>query len=247
MSTIKVDTIATRTGSGNITASNTIAGTSATLSGTLAVTGTTTRSAITSTGRHEVNFNGVKQFCIFKYTDTGGGNLASFGQFYNPSNALIGNIQNANNTGIHLNVGTNGSVVFDQIGYVAANALDDYEEGSWTPVCGTHSNVTGSYSVQLGRYVKIGDFCHLIFNLTINSAFILVQLVLVLLSVVYLFLPAYDASLYAGGHIGYYFNINHTDTGKTLVYQIPSGSSLTMELKGVGDNGGSIFLRNDGY
>ena len=40
MSTIKVDTIATRTGSGNITASNTIAGTSATLSGTLAVTGT---------------------------------------------------------------------------------------------------------------------------------------------------------------------------------------------------------------
>tara|TARA_B100001027_G_scaffold214422_1_gene186596 strand:+ start:543 stop:1466 length:924 start_codon:yes stop_codon:yes gene_type:complete len=37
MSTIKVDTIATRTGSGNITASNTIAGTSATLSGTLGV------------------------------------------------------------------------------------------------------------------------------------------------------------------------------------------------------------------
>ena len=42
MSTIKVDTIATRTGSGNITASNTIAGTSATLSGTLGVTGAST-------------------------------------------------------------------------------------------------------------------------------------------------------------------------------------------------------------
>ncbi len=42
MSTIKVDTIATRTGSGNITASNTIAGTSATLSGTLGITGNTT-------------------------------------------------------------------------------------------------------------------------------------------------------------------------------------------------------------
>jgi len=42
MSTIKVDTIATRTGSGNITASNTIAGTSATLSGTLGVTGDAT-------------------------------------------------------------------------------------------------------------------------------------------------------------------------------------------------------------
>ena len=45
MSTIKVDTIATRTGSGNITASNTIAGTSATLSGTLGVTGTSTLSS----------------------------------------------------------------------------------------------------------------------------------------------------------------------------------------------------------
>ena len=42
MSTIKVDTIATRTGSGNITASNTIAGTSSTLSGTLGVTGDAT-------------------------------------------------------------------------------------------------------------------------------------------------------------------------------------------------------------
>ena len=41
MSTIKVDTIATRTGSGNITASNTIAGTSATLSGDLTVDTTT--------------------------------------------------------------------------------------------------------------------------------------------------------------------------------------------------------------
>ena len=42
MSTIKVDTIQTRTGSGNITASNTIAGTNLTASGTLDVTGTTT-------------------------------------------------------------------------------------------------------------------------------------------------------------------------------------------------------------
>jgi len=50
MSTIKVDTIATRTGSGNITASNTIAGTSATLSGTLGVTGTSTLSGNATVG-----------------------------------------------------------------------------------------------------------------------------------------------------------------------------------------------------
>ena len=161
MSTIKVDTIATRTGSGNITASNTIAGTSATLSGTLGVTGTTTTAAITSTGRHDVNFNGSSTQA-FKYTDTGGGNLASFGQFYNPSNALIGNIQNANNTGIHLNVGTNGSIVFDQIGYTAANALDDYEEGTWTPDIRNADNAN-TFSTEIGRYVKIGSVVYIYF------------------------------------------------------------------------------------
>jgi hypothetical protein len=45
----------------------------------------------------------------------------------------------------------------------AANTLDDYEEGTWTP---TFSNIgTGTYAVQIGRYTKIGDlvyvFCHI--------------------------------------------------------------------------------------
>ena len=44
-----------------------------------------TTAAITSTGRHNVNFNGGATQA-FKYTDTAGGNLASFGQFYNTSN-----------------------------------------------------------------------------------------------------------------------------------------------------------------
>ena len=154
MSTIKVDTIATRTGSGNITVSN-----NASLSGTLAVTGATTTAAITSTGRHDVNFNGSSTQA-FKYTDTGGGNLASFGQFYNPSNALIGNIQNAANAGVHVNVG-NGSVVFTQTGYTAANALDDYEEGTFTPtVTGSSSAGTVSTSTLHGEYTKIGRIVH---------------------------------------------------------------------------------------
>jgi hypothetical protein len=39
----------------------------------------------------------------------------------------------------------------------AANALDDYEEGTFTPaVEGTTTVGAGTYSVQLGRYVKIG-------------------------------------------------------------------------------------------
>ena len=100
--------------------------------------------AITSTGRHDVNFNGSSTQA-FKYTDTGGGNLASFGQFYNPSNALIGNIQNANNAGVHINVGS-GSVCFTQTGYTPANALDDYEEGTWTAnLIGSTSNPSTAY------------------------------------------------------------------------------------------------------
>jgi len=42
-----------------------------------------------------------------------------------------------------------------------ANTLDDYEEGSWTPVLGGSGGTSGqSYTVQTGRYVKIGKFIH---------------------------------------------------------------------------------------
>ena len=124
----------------------------------------------------------------------------------------------------------------------AANTLNDYEEGSWTPVCGT-PGVTGSYSVQLGRYIKIGDFCHVIFNLTINSAYTGSTSASFTIGGLPFATKAYDASLYAGGHIGYYFNVDHTNNNQTLVYQIPSGSSLTMELKGVGDAIGEQIVR----
>jgi hypothetical protein len=40
----------------------------------------------------------------------------------------------------------------------AANALDDYEEGTWTPVIGGDSGTSGqTYSVQDGYYTKIGN------------------------------------------------------------------------------------------
>jgi hypothetical protein len=43
------------------------------------------------------------------------------------------------------------------------NCLDDYEEGTWTPVFGGSGGTSGqTYSAgeQKGRYVKIGKFCH---------------------------------------------------------------------------------------
>jgi hypothetical protein len=48
----------------------------------------------------------------------------------------------------------------------AANLLDDYEEGTWTP---TITNSTGSYTTQVGRYTKIGNLVYV--NCNVNTAF----------------------------------------------------------------------------
>ena len=111
MSTIKVDTIATRTGSGNITVSNniagggTISGTNLSASGTLGVTGNTTV----------------------------GGTLVNTGLITASAGVAVG-------------------------GTGSANTLDDYEEGSFTPILGAISaNPTvGAYQYQVGFYRKIG-------------------------------------------------------------------------------------------
>ena len=40
-----------------------------------------------------------------------------------------------------------------------ANTLDDYEEGSWTPVLGGSGGTSGqTYGTRSGNYVKIGQF-----------------------------------------------------------------------------------------
>ena len=46
----------------------------------------------------------------------------------------------------------------------SANTLDDYEEGTWTPLFkATSSNPTISYDTQLGFYTKIGNLVFLTF------------------------------------------------------------------------------------
>ena len=44
----------------------------------------------------------------------------------------------------------------------SANYLDDYEEGTWTPVAaGNSSSGTASYSIQAGAYTKIGNMVYI--------------------------------------------------------------------------------------
>ena len=106
------------------------------IDGTLGVTGATTLSSNVAVnggtgGQVATNFSSASTMGM-KINDTNSGNLGGMLGFYSGSGAgtLRANIQNANNAGVHFSVGTGGSVVFTQTGYTAANALDDYEEGT---------------------------------------------------------------------------------------------------------------------
>ena len=46
----------------------------------------------------------------------------------------------------------------------AANALDDYEEGTWTPTLGGNA----TYTVQQGRYTKVGNIVNVTFRLKVD-------------------------------------------------------------------------------
>lgn len=57
-----------------------------------------------------------------------------------------------------------------QVASTDANTLDDYEEGTWTPVLTAATAPAGvTYQVQSGRYVKIGSVVHLFFGLKVSS------------------------------------------------------------------------------
>ena len=122
MSKVRVDELATRTGSGNITVSNNIAG-AGTISGT----------NITASG----TLSGA--------TLSASGTFTSTGLITASAGVAIG-------------------------GTGAANTLDDYEEGSWTPVIrdGLSGNAAGMASAD-GLYTKMGNLVYVIFQLQINS------------------------------------------------------------------------------
>ena len=74
------------------------------------------------------------------------------------------------NTG-NLVIGTSGkgidfSVTGDSSGTTTSELLADYEEGTFTPVVnGSTTTGTGTYSIQLGRYTKIGNVVNFYINL----------------------------------------------------------------------------------
>ena len=47
------------------------------------------------------------------------------------------------------------------------NTLDDYEEGTWTPVYST--NFTGTHSNQVGKYIKVGKLVTAYFFIQVST------------------------------------------------------------------------------
>ena len=143
----------------------------ATVGGTLGVTGATTLSSNVAVnggtgGQVAVNYTTASTTGL-KLNDTNSGNLGGFIDFRSGSGAGTqrATIQNANNAGIHVNVGTGGSLSFGT-GYTAANALDDYEEGSHTI---TFTNIAANPTSQSSTYTKIGNVVNYIGTLQFPS------------------------------------------------------------------------------
>jgi hypothetical protein len=85
--------------------------------------------------------------------------IDSSGQF------LVG-LTSANTSGAKLQTSDGLTFPSSQVSSSDPNTLDDYEEGTWTPVInGTSTSGVGVYSVQVGRYTKVGNtitaHCHI--------------------------------------------------------------------------------------
>jgi hypothetical protein len=94
-------------------------------------------------------------------SDSGTVNLASNLAFTGAS-TFVGNITSPTITGT-LNL-TGGQIKFPatQSSSADGNTLDDYEEGSWTPVGGAHT-------VHHARYTKIGRLVHCAFTISVSG------------------------------------------------------------------------------
>lgn len=83
-----------------------------------------------------------------------------------------------NNTQMQMAIGSYLYLPYGQIAFPAtqnpssnANTLDDYEEGTWTPVAdfATHGNLSTAYSTQTGWYTKIGDMVFAEYEITTTT------------------------------------------------------------------------------
>ena len=248
MSTIKVDTIATRTGSGNITLNNTIAGTSATLSGdltvdtsTLKVDATNNRVLIGTTTEGSV---GANQLTVADSGNTGitirAGTSSASSIYMSDATSGAGEYSGyiayshaSDSMAIAAAGGQRIRIDADGLKFgsdtAAANALDDYEEGSIVSpvvkiggtVC-TLSSTNGLFYTKIGRQV-IGSVEFRISNYNGGSGLVTVDLPFTAISGTY---TANAVRIYTGTVTGREFS-TVTSSSSTLAFYNNVNNSAT--------------------
>jgi hypothetical protein len=114
----------------------------------------------------------------------------------------------------------------------AANALDDYEEGTWTPVVtGVATNPSVTYTTQTGKYTKIGNVVHFFATLA-WSAFSGGS------GALKVSLPFTAAATIFNPNVTLLRNVNIADTAYNVIFE-PTGGSATGIFIEVFDNAGS--------
>ena len=121
---------------------------------------------------------------------------------------------------------------------IAANLLNDYEEGTWTPTF-VSTSATFGYSTQGGTYTKAGRMCTASFRIRINGTPGGTTSNSLFVGGLPFAIGTLNGS-YHGGHPGFYMNFDLAQPG-SMAYQLSSGAS-TVEFKNIGDNIGEIAV-----
>jgi hypothetical protein len=98
------------------------------------------------------------------WTNSTGGNFTNVFAVYSPAGTVCLKGGNTSAGGTGITFPTTQSASSD------ANTLDDYEEGSWTPVFTADTPQTGvTYSSRIGTYTKIGDLVYVRCTILLSS------------------------------------------------------------------------------
>jgi hypothetical protein len=103
---------------------------------------------------------------FYRPRNTGGGGLVRFMSDVGGTQTIVAQVTSEGN------FITNGGINFGSTGgNVTSKTLDDYEEGTWNPkITGNSAAFGQTYTSQLGRYTKIGNYVYLTYDVHLSDA-----------------------------------------------------------------------------
>jgi len=126
-------------------------------------------------GGKKLHINDSSTWAALRFTG-GGGNFLDVKSYGDTSSGSIIEAGGNQPFRIYVNSSERMRVTSDGITFngdtAAANALDDYEEGTWNPSFGADNQgfTIGSTSASVGKYVKIGSLVHFQMYITIQNS-----------------------------------------------------------------------------